>query len=89
MILDTLQNSALYNALSPRMARAFEHIARIDWTTIEPGPHELDGRDIYVNVMDVELKRPADAKLEVHNAYIDIQVLIRGGSSRRPHARRG
>ncbi len=78
MILDTLQNSALYNALSPRMARAFEHIARIDWTTIEPGTHELDGRDIYVNVMDVELKRPVDAKLEVHNAYIDIQELIRG-----------
>ena len=78
MILDTLQNSALYNAISPRMARAFELIAGTDWTTVEPGIHELDGRDIYVNVMDVELKRPGDAKLEVHDAYIDIQVLVRG-----------
>ncbi len=78
MILDTLQNSALYNAISPRMARAFELIAGTDWMTVEPGIHELDGRDIYVNVMDVELKRPGDAKLEVHDAYIDIQVLVRG-----------
>ena len=37
MILDTLQNSALYNAISPRMARAFELIAGTDWTTVEPG----------------------------------------------------
>ena len=45
---------------------------------MEPGIHELDGKDIYVNVMEPELKKPADAKLELHDAYIDIQVLIRG-----------
>lgn len=45
---------------------------------MEPGIHELDGKDIYVNVMEPELKKPADAKLEIHDAYIDIQVLIRG-----------
>ena len=28
--------------------------------------------------MDVDLKRKPDAKLEVHNEYIDIQVLISG-----------
>ena len=45
---------------------------------MEPGIHELEGRDIYVNVMERELKQRADAKLEVHNEYIDIQVLISG-----------
>ena len=28
--------------------------------------------------MDVDLKRPADAKLEIHDRYLDIQVLVRG-----------
>ena len=45
---------------------------------MEPGTHELDGRDIFVNVMDISLKRKPDAKLEVHDAYMDIQVLITG-----------
>ena len=78
MIFDSLKNSGLYCSLHPRLARAFELIGSTDWTAVEPGIHELDGRDIYVNVMDVDLKRKPDAKLEVHNEYIDIQVLIRG-----------
>ena len=78
MIFDSLKNSGLYCSLHPRLARAFELIGSTDWTAVEPGIHELDGRDIYVNVMDVDLKRKPDAKLEVHNEYIDIQVLISG-----------
>ena len=78
MIFDSLKNSGLYCSLHPRLARAFELIGSTDWTAVEPGIHELDGRDIYVNVMDVDLKRKPDAKLEVHNEYIDIQVLTRG-----------
>lgn len=77
MIFDSLKNSALYYPVSPRL-KAFGFIASTDWETMEPGIHELDGKDIYVNVMEPELKKPADAKLEIHDAYIDIQVLIRG-----------
>ena len=78
MILDSLKNSALYYGVSPRMKQAFELIASTDWTAMEPGIHELDGKDSYVNVMERELKQKPDAKLEIHNEYIDIQVLIRG-----------
>lgn len=78
MILDSLKNSALYENVNPRMKKAFALIASTDWTTMEPGIHELDGKDIYVNVMERELKQKSDAKLEVHNEYIDIQVLISG-----------
>ena len=78
MIFDSLKNSALYYPVSPRLEKAFGFIASTDWETMEPGIHELDGKDIYVNVMERELKRKPDAKLEVHNEYIDIQVLIRG-----------
>ena len=76
MILDSLKNSALYYGVSPRMKQAFELIASTDWTTMEPGIHELDGKDIYVNVMERELKQKPDAKLEIHNEYIDILSLI-------------
>lgn len=78
MIFDSLKNAGLYYGVHPRMKRAFELIAATDWTKAGPGIHELDGRDIYVNLMERELKKPADAKLEVHNDYIDIQVLLSG-----------
>ena len=78
MILDNLKNAALYYGLSPRMKKAFELMAATDWTTVEPGIHELEGRDIYVNVMERELKTREAAKLEVHNDYLDIQILVKG-----------
>jgi len=78
MIFDSLKNCALYENVHPRMKRAFELIAATDWDKMEPGVHELDGRDIYVNLSDRDLKQRADAKLEVHNDYIDIQVLLSG-----------
>lgn len=84
MIFDSLKNSALYYSLNPRLEKAFGFIASTDWVKMESGIHELDGKDIYVNVMDTELKKPADAKLEIHNAYLDIQVL---GPRRARHLR--
>ena len=56
MILDSLKNCALYENVNPRMKKAFALIASTDWTKMEPGIHELDGKDIYVNVMERELK---------------------------------
>lgn len=78
MILDSLENRALYYGVSPRMQKAFELIVSTDWTSVAPGIHELDGKDIYANVMDIDLKQKPDAKLEIHDRYIDIQVLISG-----------
>lgn len=78
MILDSLKNAAQYYAVSPRLKKAFELIAATDWSKAEPGKHLLEGEDIFVNVVDRDLKEKKDAKLEVHNAYIDIQVLIEG-----------
>lgn len=78
MIFDSLKNCATYYGVNPRMKQAFDLIRSTDWTAVEPGIHELDGKDIYVNVMERELKKRADAKLEVHNEYIDIQVLVAG-----------
>ena len=33
-------------------------------------------------MLETELKKPADAKLEIHDAYLDVQVLVRGREER-------
>lgn len=53
---------------------ALEFIAKNDLGAMEPGKHIIDGDNLFVNIVDSELKTPLQARLEVHNKYIDIQV---------------
>lgn len=78
MIFDSLKNRAAYYGLSPRIEQAFELFDKVDWSTAETGVHELDGRTIYANVQERGLKTREEAKLEVHDKYIDIQILLSG-----------
>ncbi|MEG2365334.1 MAG: YhcH/YjgK/YiaL family protein [Alistipes sp.] len=81
MIVDSLKNHALYETLSPRLKQAFAYILSTDLEALEAGRHVIDGDDLFVNVIECKLKKPADAKLEVHNKYIDIQVVVSGEES--------
>lgn len=61
------------------MQRAFELLSQLNLETIEAGKYNLDGDEIFVNVLERDLKENyADAKLEVHNRYADIQILVEG-----------
>lgn len=78
MILDTLKNRGLYYTLSPRLRRAFEWLEQTDVATLAVGRHDIDGDDIFVNVSELDLRPRSAAALEVHNEYIDIQVVFGG-----------
>ncbi len=78
MIADSLKNAALYYAVCPRMKRAFELLATLDLESLPEGKTQLDGEEIFVNVLQRDLKEIANAKLEVHNKYADIQILLDG-----------
>lgn len=53
---------------------ALKFIAGHDLNEMENGKHILDGDNLFVNIVDSKLKTPQEARLEVHNVYIDIQV---------------
>ena len=78
MIFDSLKNSGLYNSINPRFARAFEYLKTTDLASLPAGKHPVEGDEIFVNVQERELKKAEDARLEVHNKYIDIQVVVKG-----------
>lgn len=73
-----MKNCAAYYALAPRIEKAFKLFAEVDWTKAEAGKMELDGKEIFANVQERGLKTKEEAKLEVHDKYIDIQILISG-----------
>lgn len=78
MIMDTLANLERYAALHPRFAEAFAWLRRQPLETLAPGRHVLAGDDIYMTVMEVELRPVVDAMLEFHRRYIDVQMVLAG-----------
>lgn len=78
MILLSLKNSTRIQALHPRFKKAFDFIQNNDLSQMEPGKVEIDGDALYVSIMETEGKQRSEAKLEAHQKYIDIQVIING-----------
>lgn len=85
MIHDSLGQSAeRYYALHPLFRAAFEYInTHLDTLAdaSSDGKHPIQGDDLFVIVGDNVLKRPEEARLEAHNQYIDLQVLLSGSES--------
>lgn len=59
---------------NPYYAKAIEYIQTHDLNALENGKHFIDGENLFVNIVDSNMKTPEQARLEVHDKYIDIQI---------------
>ena len=57
---------------------AVEHLKQTDFNALPAGNYDLQGKDIYVQVIDMATKPFAETRPEVHRQYIDVQYLCRG-----------
>jgi len=78
MILDSISNCERYYALNPRLKAAFDYLGQTDVQALTPGRHDIDGDDLFVTVSELDLKPVEEALFEVHDEYIDIQVVFGG-----------
>lgn len=54
--------------------RALEYIQQNDLNALSNCRHTIDGDNLWVNIVDSELRSLSEAKFEAHNHYIDIQI---------------
>lgn len=78
MIVDSLKGFERYTSLHPLFEKTFKYIGRTDLASMEPGEYEIDGRDIYFTIWEGECISDEIPKLEVHDNYIDIHIVLRG-----------
>ena len=78
MVIDSLNNLEMYSSLNSRFAKVVEYIKSNDWTSLPEGKYEILGKEIILNINERSLKTKDQAALEVHDQYIDIQILISG-----------
>jgi len=78
MISDSIKNIDLYKGLSERLDKAFDYIKTCDFSKLNPGKYEIDGKNIYYSISTYETKPLSEGKWEAHKNYIDIQYIIDG-----------
>ena len=78
MILDSLENSVQYLGLSPHFEKAFNFLSNPDIVALPDGRHEIDGDEVYAMAMRGKGRDWDGALMEVHNNYIDIQMVLFG-----------
>ena len=74
MIIDKLENLKNYASLNPLFPKVVEFIQQNDLNALEPGKHEIEGKDLFVNIQMAKGRTPAEAVIETHNKMIDIQI---------------
>lgn len=78
MIFSTLNNAGRYATLHPLFPRAFEYIRNADLHALAPGKHDIIGDGLFVIVEHEPGRTRAEAQLECHRRYIDIQLVLEG-----------
>lgn len=83
MIYDSAKNLDFYRSLGigDRYAKAIDFLKNTDLAALLPGKYEIDGKDVYANVMTYETIPWEDAKYESHDNYTDIQYIIEGSEA--------
>lgn len=78
MIIDTLDNFGKYVAVNPLFAEVEKFLKENDLNALEPGKHEIKGKELFVNIAVAKGKTPDEAVLETHVNMIDIQIPLDG-----------
>lgn len=80
MIFDLADNLDFYKGLGigDRYAKAVDFLKQADLKSLAPGKYEIDGKDVFANVMEYTTISWEEAAYEAHRDYTDIQYMIEG-----------
>ena len=79
MIFGQIEDAADILACVPAaLQTAIKHLQSTNFMSLPAGLYELQGKDIYVQVIDMTTKEDAAARSEVHRRYIDVQFSVQG-----------
>lgn len=77
MIYDRIENIETYTAISERLARGLRLLRTTDFSAMEDGKYEVEGKELYFSLQSYQSKECNDTP-EAHRKYIDIQYLLEG-----------
>ncbi len=78
MITDKLNNIGIYRGINSNLDLAINYILANDISVFAAGRHTIIEDKLYLNVDEYTTKSLPEGKLEKHNNFIDIQILLQG-----------
>ena len=78
MIIDRIDNAALYTPLGDRIAAALRYLQQTDFADLADGRYNVRGEQIYAMVQRYHTKGRDAGKWEAHRKYIDVQYVVSG-----------
>lgn len=81
MIIDSITGFERYLNQHPAFEKAFKFLRSQNMEALFTGRYDIDGDNVFALVSEEEGKALEEAKLEVHDSYIDIQLLISGSET--------
>jgi biofilm protein TabA len=76
MILDRLSHIRRYSI--PQLDQILEFIAKNDCTSLPNEQIDIDGKNLFVRVMEYQPKPASQNKFEAHQVYADLQYVVSG-----------
>lgn len=78
MIFGNLRDLKDYGFLEKEITECFTYAARHELGRYEKGSHEIDGRRLFVNIVEYTTTSPENRFWEAHREYLDLHLLLSG-----------
>lgn len=78
MILGRTTELSTQTGIAPQLLVIIKQALALHPESLSTGRHEIDGDDIFMNVMTFDTAEPQSKRYEQHREYLDIQVLLSG-----------
>jgi YhcH/YjgK/YiaL family protein len=78
MILGRTSELSAQTGIAPQLLAIIKQALALHPESLSAGRHEIDGDDIFMNVMTFDTAEPQSKRYEQHREYLDVQVLLRG-----------
>ena len=78
MIFGNVGNLKEFSFLEDSVKKCFEYLESHKLLFFEKGSYEIDGKNIFVNIVEYDTCEKEDRFWEAHKKYIDIHFMIKG-----------
>ena len=78
MVFGNISDLKSYSWLEDSVLQAFAYAKEHDLMSYEKGRHDIDGEDLFVNIVEYETTTPENRFWEAHREYLDLHFMLRG-----------
>ena len=78
MVFGNIRDLKDYSWLEEGVQKSFQYAKEHDLLSFEKGRHDIDGDDLFVNIVEYETTTPEERFWEAHRQYLDLHFMLRG-----------